>query len=218
MLESDYVSDLENTVRAFLKPLKNLPFPVVIKALTGCQVLPFTKSDTVAGEFLEKLSQAAALAGENAFKDGIFTARPNEAGNQIEPFVLYALRQIGIKAFTPLTKAGKKKTAGYPDILVIYPKLSPVYLDCKTYNILTKEQSFRTFYFSPSDNPKITTDGYHLLLSFELDRAERKGRMAFVPKNWQIYTLDKLAVNLKHEFNASNKVLYNPKALLSQER
>jgi hypothetical protein len=89
-------------------------------------------------------------------------------------------------------------------------------LECKTYNTPKKSQSFRTFYFSPSEDPKITTDAFHLLMSFELDTAERKGKRAFIPISWQIYTLDKLLVQVKHEFNASNRKLYTKEALLAQ--
>jgi hypothetical protein len=46
--------------------------------------------------------------------------------------------------------------------------------------------SFRTFYFSPSNDPKITKDAFHLLMSFELDTAERKGKRAFIPVSWQL--------------------------------
>ena len=53
-------------------------------------------------------------------------------------------------------------------------------------------------------------------MSFELDIAERKGKRAFIPISWQIYTLDKLLIQVKHEFNASNKDLYTEEALLSQ--
>jgi hypothetical protein len=46
--------------------------------------------------------------------------------------------------------------------------------------------SFRTFYFSPFNDPKITKDAFHLLMSFELDTAERKGKRAFIPVSWQL--------------------------------
>jgi len=60
---------------------------------------------------------------------------------------------------------------------------------------------------------KITKDAFHLLLSFELTREERKGEMAFVPISWQLYTLENLKVQVKHEFNASNK---DPEFLLAR--
>jgi hypothetical protein len=51
-----------------------------------------------------------------------------------------------------------------------------------------------------------------------LTPADRKGKSAFIPISWQIYTLDKLLIQVKHEFNASNKELYTKEALLAEGR
>jgi len=214
--QEEYVRQLEQVISKFLEPLKGIPFPLAIKALTGFKVLTFEPSVEQNKNLLRQLSKAAQLGGKMAFGEGIFTARPNEAGNHIEPFVVDALRHIGLKADKPIAKSGKRKAAGYPDIQIEDEWNRTVYLDCKTYNTLTKDQTFRTFYFSPSKDPKITRDAFHLLLSFELNTAERKGKRAFIPISWQIYTLDKLLIQVKHEFNASNKDLYAPQALLAQ--
>jgi hypothetical protein len=53
-------------------------------------------------------------------------------------------------------------------------------------------------------------------MSFELKQEMRGNRIAFIPITWEIYTLDKLLVQVKHEFNASNKELYMPEALLAR--
>lgn len=216
--QEEYVKQLEQAISRFLEPMKGIPFPIAIKALSGFNVLSFDHSLDQNRKLLEQLSEAAQLGGQKAYREGIFTARPNEAGNHIEPFVVEALRQAGLKADKPISKSGKKKAAGYPDIQIENQLGETVYLDCKTYSTLTKDQSFRTFYFSPSGDPKITRDAFHLLMSFELDTAERKGQRAFIPISWQIYTLDKLLVQVKHEFNASNKDLYTKEALLAQGR
>ncbi|MEM2991409.1 MAG: hypothetical protein QXQ02_09555, partial [Halobacteria archaeon] len=141
---------------------------------------------------LRQLSKSAQLAGEKVFEE-----------------------RVGLKAGKPVTKSGKKKSAGYPDIQIEDKLGRTVYLDCKTYNTLTKDQTFRTFFFSPSEDPKFTKDAFHLLISFELNTIERNGRRAFVPISWRIYTLDKLLIQVKHEFNASNKDLYTKDALLA---
>jgi hypothetical protein len=214
--KDNYIKQLEETITKFLEPLREVPFTVAIKALTGFQVLAFDTSLDQNKKLLEQLSAAARLGGQKAYREGIFTARPNEAGNHIEPFVVEALRQIGLKANKPISKSGKKKATGYPDIQIEDENRRVIYLDCKTYNKLTKDQSFRTFYLSPSEDPKITRDAFHLLISFELDTVERKGQRAFVPTSWQIYSLDKLLIQVKHEFNASNRELYTKEALLAQ--
>ena len=89
------------------------------------------------------------MAGKEAFTQGIFTARPNEAGNEIEPFVKAALLSQGLKAQTPVTANGKAKASGYPDIEIIGD--IPCYLECKTYNLKNVETTQRAFYFSPSE-------------------------------------------------------------------
>lgn len=82
-------------------------------------------------------------------------ASPNEAGNHIKPFIAEALKQVGLKADKPISKSGKRKASGYPDIQIEDQLGRTVYLDCKTYNTSTKDQRSRTFYFSPLEDPKI---------------------------------------------------------------
>ena len=216
MAREEYIRQLEQTIGKFLEPLKGIPFTVAIKALTGCAVLAFDVSDDKNRKLLEKLKQTAQIAGEKAYDEGLFAARPNEAGNRIESLVLKALNQVGLKAYRPLSKSGRRKAAGYPDIQIEDEHGRIICLDCKTYSTRTKGQTFRTFYFSPSRDPKITRDAFHLLMSFELDREVRQGARAYVPISWQIYTLDKLLVQVKHEFNASNKDLYREESLLAK--
>jgi hypothetical protein len=220
--QEEYITQLEAIIRKFLEPLRGIPYPIAIKVLTGCEVLHFDLSNKENQELLNLLKIAAQKAGEKAYKQGLFTERPNEAGNHIESFVISALKEVGFKADKPRTKSGKIKTAGYPDIEIVDTQGGRViYLDCKTYSTETKDQSFRTFYFSPSEDPKITKDAFHLLLSFELTKEKRKDhegkdKIAFVPISWQLYTLENLKVQVKHEFNASNKDLYKPEFLLAE--
>jgi len=127
--------------------MKGIPFSICIKALTGFSVIEFDGSIEQNNLMLEDLSRAARMAGDKAFQDGILTVRPNEAGNQIEPYVLESLREVGLKAGKPTSKSGKIKSAGYPDIQIEDRFGRTIYLDCKTYSAKTKNQSFRTFYF-----------------------------------------------------------------------
>ena len=214
--DPEYVRKLEETISKFMSPLRDIPFPIAIRALTGYEVIPFNPNDLSDAELLKALTQAAQKAGERAFQEGIFARRPNEAGNAIEPFVTDALRELGLRAEVPRTQAGIRRSAGYPDREIVFAGHTPTYLDCKVYSTETKAQTFRTFYMSPSDNPKITKDAHHLLLSYELTRQTREGRQAFVPISWQLYTLDNLSVQVKHEFNASNRDLYREEYLLAE--
>ena len=202
----EYAAQLERVLAQCLQPLRNVPFKAAIRAICGHAVLDFEDTNVLHREFAAKIATAAEIACREAFRVGIFTARPNEAGNEIEPFVKTALIQGGLPAHTPRTSAGKAKATGYPDIEIT--NSIPAYLECKTYNIKNVETTMRAFYFSPSRQFKVTRDALHLLLAFELAKQERAGRMAFVPIHWKLLTLHELLVDLKHEFNQHNRNMY----------
>ena len=173
--KAEYTRKLEETLKRFLEPIKGISFPVVIEALTGCRVLEFDRDKTV--NILKLLTVAAAQAGNAAAKRGVVADRPNEAGNRIEPFVTNALQDVGFVAGKPRTRSGKVKAAGYPDIELRHESGWSGYLDCKTFATKTVGSTFRAFYLSPSQEPKITRNAVHLLLSFEL---QLKGGLAFL--------------------------------------
>jgi hypothetical protein len=213
--DEKYIKELEETISKFLSPLKDIPLSVVIKALTGYSVIPFDKQDRADSELLEKLVKAMQRGSKAAYDEGIFTNRPNEVGNHIEPFVRMALNDIGVSASIPRTKRGIHKAAGYPDIEINY-KNRVTYLECKTYNVKSEESSFRAFYLQPSEDSKITSDARHLMVGFEIESAKRAGKNAYVPTRWRLYTLHNLRVQVKHEFNASNVNLYDEASLLAE--
>ncbi len=211
-MEEDYIKQLEATISKFMAPIKNIPFPVAIKALSGYKVIAFDKSSKEDCRLLDKLKTAARSAGEKAKQVGFERNRPNEVGNDIEPYVKKALSDVGLKAETPRNVKGKRQGLAYPDIEITEPNGRITYLECKTYNIKNIATSQRAFYFSPS--VKITNDARHLLLSYQIERIRRQEKTIFVPVHWRIYTIDDLLVSVKHEFNASNRDMYREEALL----
>ncbi len=208
--------DLEEAISKFMTPLKNIPFPIVIKGLSGFSVVPFNHNDEADRSLLQKLSKAIEKATKKVNEGGIFSNRPNEVGNQIEPFVRQALNDLGLTATIPKTKRGIHKGAGYPDIEIKEDNERITYLECKTYNLKSEDSSQRAFYLSPSEDTKITIDARHLLVGFEVQLSERSNKPAYVPVRWRLYTLDKLRVQVKYEFNASNKNIYLDGALLAE--
>jgi hypothetical protein len=131
-------------------PRKGVPFPVAIKALTGCRVVPFDGAVQANRQLLAQLRTAAATTVQLARRKGI---------------------------------VGKK------------------------------DQTFRSFYLSLTDDPKITKDAFHLLIGFELEIDGRRG--VYVPSAWGIWTLDCLMLQIKYEFNANNRQIYASGALLA---
>lgn len=214
---TEYARELESVLAQCLQPLKNIPFKAAIRAVSNCSILDFDSGNPQHTLLAERIGRAASAAGKTAFHQGIFTARPNEAGNKIEPFVKAALNAAGLDAQTPVTQNGKAKAAGYPDLEIRGDV--PCYLECKTYNIQNVETTQRAFYFSPSEQFKVTRDALHLLLAYQLERATRDGQSAFVPVHWRLITLQDLHVDLKHEFNQHNRNMYGSgaaKALIAE--
>lgn len=212
--DEQYIKQLEETIKKFMLPLENIPFPIAIKAISGHEVIPFDRNDNDDKLLLKKLSEAALIAGKEANSKGIKSERPNEVGNYIEPFVKKAILQVGLKAGTPCNRLGHRQGMGYPDIEIIDSNNRVTYLECKTYNLKNINTTQRAFYFSPSDEGcKINSDARHLVLSFQI---ELKSSGIYIPVHWRIYSIDSMVVQVKHEFNADNRQMYKKDALLAE--
>jgi hypothetical protein len=217
--QEKYIAELEETIRKFLKPLRDVPFTVAMRAVSGHSVIPFNKKDSKDQRLLKDLVEAARIAAGNANAAGIVSARANEVGNKMEPYVTKALNQVGLNARKPQTAEGKAKATGYPDILVTDKSDRPNYLDCKTYNEKNYQTTQRSFYFSPAPKPgdfKVRHDARHFVFSFKIERGKRNDRNVFIPVEWKIFTIENLIGQIKHEFNASNRQMYRSEALLAE--
>lgn len=216
-MDPEYVRNLENVIKQMLTPLRNIPLNLVIQAMCGCKILPFDVTDPKDRQLLEKLKKVSQIAGENVNRRGITRPRPNEVGNDIEPYVKNALMEVGYFGGTPSTKSGKKKTTGYPDIEFLDEFGRTNYLECKTFNIENIATTQRSFYLSPSEEFKITKDAHHIVLSFEIYVDGSSGRNSiFKCKSWKILSVENLLVDVKYEFNSDNQRLYSKDLILAE--
>jgi hypothetical protein len=208
-------ASLHATLAELTKPEKQISFKEVIASTTHFRVLDFDTNNPAHVELEKNILQAAKVAGERAAHDGLLAERANEAGNHIEPLVRAALREAGLAARVPVNASGETQVTGYPDIEIT--GATPCYIELKTYNERTANTTQRTFYYSPSEHPKITRDALHFLLAYQLEKNSRDGKTVFVPVHWKLLTLQDLQVDLKFEFNQSNRGLYGAgKDLLSE--
>jgi hypothetical protein len=209
MPSNEYTKRLENIVKQMLQPLKDIPFNIVIEAMTGKKVISFDFTKQEHQMVLRLLKQSALSAGKEINKTGILRTRPNEVGNDIEPYVRNALNSLGLNADIPVGPSGHKKAAGYPDILFWFNQ-EPYYLECKTYNIETANTTQRSFYFSPSDEFKVTYDAPHFILSYEIYVAGEKGnKHIYKCKHYKMLSIESLSLDVKYEFNSDNKRVYS---------
>lgn len=210
-MSNEYTKRLENVIRQMLTPLKDIPFNLVIEAMTGKKVIPFNYGNSEHKKVLSLLEKTAVMAGREINKKGILRTRPNEVGNDIEPYVKKALNSLKLNASVPECPSGKKKAVGYPDIIFQFNG-TPYYLECKTYNSKNKDTSQRSFYLSPSDEFKITFDAVHFMIAFEIYvDGEQNGKHIYKCCNYKILSLDTLSLDVKYEFNSDNKRLYSNK-------
>lgn len=211
MVNNGYTQRLENIIKQMLQPLKDIPFNLVIEAMTGKKVISFDFTNSDHQNILDFLKQSAMTAGKEINRTGILRPRPNEVGNDIEPYVRNALNSLGLNADIPVSKKGNKKAVGYPDILFWYNN-NPYYLECKTYNIENIATTQRSFYFSPSDEFKVIYDAPHFILSFEIYVSGEKGNNhIYKCKHYKILSIESLSLDVKYEFNSDNKRMYSGK-------
>lgn len=211
MDSNEYTKKLENVIKQMLQPLKDIPFNLVIETMTGKKVLSFDFNNEEHKEVLDLLKKSALKVGKEINKSEILRPRPNEVGNDIEIYVRNSLNSFCLKADIPVGPSGNKKATGYPDILFWF-KEKPYYLECKTYNIENIETTQRSFYFSPSDEFKVTYDASHFILSFEIYVAGEKGnKHIYKCKHYKILSIESLSLDVKYEFNSDNKRMYSGK-------
>ena len=212
-MSSEREKRLEEALAQFLKPMKGIPFEVVIKSLCGASVEKFDPNKAENKAALLVLVDAMRDACAVVQKNPIERPRPNEVGNDMEPFVIGALKARKMQAAAPKTKAGKGKSTGYPDVRIETGGL-PIYLEVKSYAAANHGTTQRSFYLSPAEDPKVSDDGYHLLVGFEI---ERNGNL-YTPVAFEIVDLYGLDCDMKAEFNSDNKRLYEKHRILARER
>ncbi len=213
--KDDYIEELEDVIRRMLTPFKNIRFGVVIKALTGHEVVEFDRKSAKHAQLLKKLCKAAEIASVAVTAaGGIHRPRPNEVGNDLEAYVENALKAVGYSdVCKPTGKSGKGKTVGYPD-REFTADGTTVYLEVKSYAEASLDSTMRSFYFSPSQDFKVNKSGLHLVIAFEV---LRKADVFFVG-GWKILTVDQLMVDVKYEFNSDNRRLYANNAILASKK
>lgn len=220
MNKDSQIEELEKLLAALMQPMKNIPFRVVIRAMSNHRLIPFDETNTQDQALLKELTRAIRICAENLERDGIESRRVNEVGNYVEIPVKDAInRETPLRAETPKTKSGKGKTAGYPDLILFDQDKRPTYLEIKTYNERNVGTTQRSFYLSPSESFKVIHDARHLLLAFQIEDTgkKRSNKSVFRPVAYKLVALDNLRCDLKHEFNSDNRRLYGEGRVLVAE-
>jgi hypothetical protein len=201
---------LEAALAQLLQPLKNIPFTTVVRALAEHSILKMDLADPHDADLLKKLTQIAAICGERLRANPIKRPRPNEVGNDVEPYVIAAAKQAGLTCARPVTKSGALKSTGYPDILITDQPGRKTYLECKIFSADTAGTTQRSFYLSPSDDFKVCHDARLLLMAFEMVATPVEGSQnsSYSAVAFKLIDLHDLLCDVKYEFNSDNRRLY----------
>lgn len=211
-MESDK-ENLAQMLSSISRPVKGIPYELAIEGIYEVEVEKFINTEFFNQDLVNKIISAAKSVCQEIKQNPIKRPRPNEVGNDIEPYVIKYLKEEGLDADKPITRSGKKKSAGYPDIKIKYQPL-PVYLEVKTYALKNHDTTQRSFYLSPSDDPKVTEKAFHLLIGFEIENEEQK----YIPVAYELIDLYGLECDVKFEFNSDNKRLYEKNRMISSGR
>lgn len=205
-LRDQQMAQLKEAAKIFLRPMERLPLPVVMEAMTGCEIFPMTKR-VRDRELLQALAQACvAITADSA--DAPYQAnRPNEVSTQVETRLQTALESRDVVVEVPRSRGG----GGYPDRLLRY-KGKPTYLEVKVSREENINQgSARNFFYQPTENPKVIHSARHLLAGFAIRERSEK---SWILTGWKIVDLFYLRVKLKPEYNADNLEIYRDEAIL----
>ncbi len=214
------VRSLVTTLISDEQELKGVPFSEVIYAVTGKRVLPFNATNAADRELVAKIGGAldAVLLKLNAANSPAKAKRRiNEVSALFEMAIKAELNTIeSFDCDFPKLASGAHQRSGYPDLRLAEKKTGRVfYLDPKLYERGSRASSLRTFYFEPKrETNKILDDAHHLIVGIEHDG--KTGAWKFL--NWELVDLANFRVKLKAEFQASNRDLYLPDAVVAGSR
>lgn len=216
MKDEERLRVLEAALAQMLKPIKGIPFSVIIKSLSERRVVQIDRSDPADKDLLHCIGQAVRICAAELKSTPIRRPRPNEVGNDVEAYVMRALPQAGLKAARPTSSAGSGKSTGYPDLLVHDRYNRATYLECKIYAEGSAGTTMRSFYLSPSESFKVAVDARHLLLAFCMDARPVPGTRdsLYIPTSFKLIDLHDLLCDVKYEFNSDNRRLYTPSMML----
>ncbi len=199
--------------------LRGVPFREVIFDATGKKVLAFDPDDAVDQRVLKQISAVLdgvvrQLNAPESVIQGV--PRINEVSSHFEDKMRELLgRAPGLRCDFPRTEEGKVQRSGYPDLRLVDQESKRVfYLDPKLYAAGSRESSFRSFYFEPRKSTnKVRDDAVHFVVGFE-HAPGSDGHWKFT--RWELVDLANFQVQLKAEFQGSNRDMYRPEAVVAR--
>jgi hypothetical protein len=198
--------------------LRTIPFSQVMFDTTGKRVLAIDPKSEADQRIIRELSAVLdeVMTRMNGPDSPVQTVgRINEASSHFEDLLREKLNQMpGFSCDFPRTAQDRVRRSGYPDLRLVEIATNRIfYLDPKLYAAGSRDSSFRTFYFEPKvTTNKVRDDAVHLPVGFEHE-PRTAGLWKFT--RWDLVDLSHFKVRLKAEFQASNRDIYRPEAVVA---
>lgn len=191
--------------------LEDVAFAEVVEAATGQVVLPFDPEHPAHRDLLQHLRQSIEVVLVELRKPhhpAHEAGRINEVSRFFEAALEKQLTSSRYHCTIPQTASGETQRSGYPDLRIRDSETGLIaYLDPKLYAADSRTSSFRTFYFEPKkETNKILDDALHLILGIAHEGRSNAGTWQFT--DWCLVDLAGFRVQLKAEFQSSNRDLY----------
>lgn len=195
--------------------LRDRPFSEIVESATGRKIVPIDPSKH--GEVLRRIGETldgTLRAMDDPAHPIHHSGRINEASRHIEDALRERLNAIpGWTCVIPVTTEGREQRSGYPDLRIETDTGLVIYLDPKLYAAKNRDSALRTFYYEPKTlTGKIQEDAIHLLAGIAHDESNERLRLT----GWELVDLSRVRVRVKIEFQASNRDLYVPEAVVAQ--
>lgn len=204
--------------------IKNIRFEDAVRSVFDVEVWEFKSETELREKLLPLLENAMTALCSQIRNTPIEHTRVNEIGNMLEPYVIAALRGVNIVAQDAKTKSGGGQATAYPDVSFKFEQ-KHFYLEVKSFAAASIDSKLRSFYMSPSNNPKVHEDAFHLVVGFEMQDIGPTGQArkdkalhAYIPNAFEIADLFGMLCDMKAEFNSNNVKMYEAERLLVQRR
>lgn len=211
--QKEKIHELVSGLLANNNSLHGIPFSEVVAATSGKKIIPIDREKDAAILRQIGLAMDGVLIRMNAADSPVKkVGRINEASHFFENAMREELGKIpGCKCSFPLTADGHAQRSGYPDLQLDLPDGRTFYLDPKLFAKGSRGSTFRTFYFEPRRaTNKVNRDACHLIVGIGHDYAAT-GRFL----SWELVDISHFNVQLKAEFQGSNRDLYREEAVVA---